>query len=627
MTREYKRRLKLLWKLCERLDRSVSDRSLNRLSDQQLEYINHRLAVACHLEACPGSGKTEVVGVKAAYEFAAWCEKFAGIAILTFTRAAAAEIKERVIQFAGGEATKHPHFVGTIDSWVHSYILQPFGHEVIRYAGTNAGDKSIRIIESDSKSAFLNNYRVVAQGNPISANEYCLKRDGTLEGIKRDITGFDLDQLQTTKSRFLADGFATYQDAEAICYQVLELRNELAVLLARRFPHVIVDECQDLSDTQLWLLHKLLRAGISLHFVGDLDQAIYEFRKVNPDHVESFVQRHRFLRRTLTNNYRSNQDIVDLCSRLMGNRRTVQGCRPLQFAHPCILWQFNDDTFPSLPHCFNKLIMEAELNPRKCCIAARGKALLKQLRPQREAQYGHAELFATAIGLWNLADRGTVDMSGALDSVGKSVSSLAYAGRGNHQKQYCPEHLDSKDWRILLAGLLDGARYLFQLDLTWTQWTAELRSYLERIWPTLPGKEQHWSQVRARIKAPNRQGGSRMMSRTRADSDGTLRITTIHDVKGETFDALLLISSKDQRSPGGHFEHWLHPEPGKEEYQRFAYVACSRPRHLLVIATPQLTATQLSELAALGLDIQDLASWLPTTQEGLSDVEEHLPAN
>src|SRR6185295_2307787 len=135
MSRRYKRRRKLLWKVCERLGRSVSDQSLRRLSDQQLEYINHRLRVSCHLEACPGSGKTEVVGVKAAYEFAAWSEKFAGIAILTFTRAAAAEIKERVIQYAGCEATKHPHFVGTIDSWLHSYILQPFGHAVIRYAG------------------------------------------------------------------------------------------------------------------------------------------------------------------------------------------------------------------------------------------------------------------------------------------------------------------------------------------------------------------------------------------------------------------------------------------------------------------------------------------------------------
>jgi DNA helicase-2/ATP-dependent DNA helicase PcrA len=94
-----------------------------------------------------------------------------------------------------------------------------------------------------------------------------------------------------------------------------------------------------------------------------------------------------------------------------------------------------------------------------------------------------------------------------------------------------------------------------------------------------------------------------------AGCSSNLRITTIHDVKGETFDALLLISSKNRRSPGGHIEHWLHPGPGNEEYRRFAYVACSRPKYLLVIATPPLSSEQLGELVGLGLEDQDMLSW------------------
>ena len=64
-----------------------------------------------------------------------------------------------------------------------------------------------------------------------------------------------------------------------------------------------------------------------------------------------------------------------------------------------------------------------------------------------------------------------------------------------------------------------------------------------------------------------------------------IRITTIHDVKGETFDAVLLVSAKNKQSKGGHFEQWIGlDEEAKEEHIRFAYVASSRPKHLLVWA-------------------------------------------
>ena len=45
--------------------------SLDRnLSEEQLDFILHPIDNACYLKACPGSGKTEVVGIKAAYEIA-----------------------------------------------------------------------------------------------------------------------------------------------------------------------------------------------------------------------------------------------------------------------------------------------------------------------------------------------------------------------------------------------------------------------------------------------------------------------------------------------------------------------------------------------------------------------------
>ncbi len=50
---------------------------LLKQSDEQLKYVLSSIDDSTFLNACPGSGKTEVVGLKAAYEFSRW-EKNAG---------------------------------------------------------------------------------------------------------------------------------------------------------------------------------------------------------------------------------------------------------------------------------------------------------------------------------------------------------------------------------------------------------------------------------------------------------------------------------------------------------------------------------------------------------------------
>lgn len=97
---------------------------------EQLQYVEHDLENNSFLKACPGSGKTEVVGLKSAYEFKKWIKKTTGIAVLTYTNKATDVITDRVLQFAGSSGISHPHYIGTIDSWMHKFILNPFAHLV-----------------------------------------------------------------------------------------------------------------------------------------------------------------------------------------------------------------------------------------------------------------------------------------------------------------------------------------------------------------------------------------------------------------------------------------------------------------------------------------------------------------
>lgn len=147
---------------------------IHNMNNGQIEYVVSRLQQNTFLKACPGSGKTEVLAIKAAYEAEKWEWLHQGFAILTFTNSAENEIRDRVGLYLNGQL-EYPHFLGTFTSWLHGYIANPFLHKWTKYKGDEKGDKSIRLIESNCTSDFLNafssrwGYREL--GN-IKANEF-----------------------------------------------------------------------------------------------------------------------------------------------------------------------------------------------------------------------------------------------------------------------------------------------------------------------------------------------------------------------------------------------------------------------------------------------------------------------
>jgi len=86
---------------------------------------------------------------------------------------------------------------------------------------------------------------------------------------------------------------------------------------------IIIDECQDLSEEQLTILQVLANKGTKIHFIGDLHQAIYGFRDVDPVKVQQFVKENHFTNLPLTRNFRSCQNIVELCAKLTGRNDIV----------------------------------------------------------------------------------------------------------------------------------------------------------------------------------------------------------------------------------------------------------------------------------------------------------------
>ncbi len=610
------KKYKLLYKIKTCLNCSWEE--LKRLSDEQAEYINHYLKHSSYLKACPGSGKTEVIGIKSAYEIYKWKSENSGIAVVTFTTSAAKELNNRVRKFGAVSSETFPHFIGTLDSWVHNYILQPFAHYLIGYAGKD-GDKSIRLVDVESSAGFLSNYTTNifkdGQIRPVKVTEYYYDYKNNLHGQDERIDEFlksitsqnDITNLRTNKKKFIKAGFATYPDMEWLSNLLLIRYPVLQKRLAQRFSVIVVDECQDLSQGQINILELLRTEGTNLHFVGDLNQSIYEFRKVNPQDIANYIQQKSFVVHQLTNNYRSCQPIVDVTERIIGNPKPIVGNEVQICQHPCILWQYDGNTFNHLPQRFEDLLTANGLDKQKSVILSRGKNTVASLRTQKD-KYGYSktELFAIALHNWHKHGRTTEDINNALFYLGRALCLLGYGGRGDSRNQYCPEVFDHVEWRLLLKKILTDANTVYPFvennnDLSWTAWIQKLKIFLRAKWGTLEGKTIEWDGASPKLRSPD--GKKDLPVKEICSQVGIqniFRTTTIHSVKGETLNAVLLISSRDRKSQGGHFSHWFREGNFDEEHIRFAYVAMSRPKYALILATPQLKADELAKLKGLG---------------------------
>lgn len=599
----------------------------HELSEEQLDFILHPIGEACYLKACPGSGKTEVVGIKAAYEIAEWKDNFKGIAVLSFTKNAAKEIADRVKKVGGIKTAHHPHFIGTIDSWLHAYILHPFAHKLYGYKGKNS-DKSYHLIDSEEKYDFLTSFKTNISTSPkyIDAwvNEYyfecsdpvCLQSQSRYLDLK-NVSDTVLEELKANKRKFLTSGLTTYADAEFLCYFLLKKNRNILSNIVKRFPIIIIDECQDLSNNQLEILKLLINEGSIIHLVGDNNQSIYEFKKVYVEKINEFITDNKLTERLLTKNFRSNQKIVDVSIALeehnTGNSPNhVIGNEKEVVEKSCILWEYSTDEFSKLPQRFIDHIESINSNRSKEAkiieisksgILARAHATLSGFRSHPNSRYSKIELFANALNCWANQPKTGKDMQNALQQIGKSISLLAYDGNGNHQHQYCPEIYNQIEWRNLLCELIaestksENEIYPFS-DLTWSKWASNLKSFLEQYWDNLRNPKNDWASVKAKIKSPNGSAQKLVINTIKEDENSyskKIRMTTFHDVKGETLDAVLVVSAKNKQSKGGHFSHWVGEDIIEKEYVRFAYVASSRPKHLLVWAIPKTPNNGLIE--------------------------------
>ncbi|MGW1328231.1 ATP-dependent helicase [Streptomyces antibioticus] len=282
------------------------------------------------LRAGPGSGKTRTLVARAAYLLETQISAFRGIACITYTNAAADEIRRRVLK--RGVRTDGRITCSTVHAFCLNEILRayaPLTKEPAPQAGQVLGDKDAQILL-----------------------QHCFDQIGIAETLAQFRTGENtrirralacdepldaFDPREVAAARLYEDQLTArgQTDFEAMVTRALRIVREhepVRDLLHARFPHLIVDEYQDLGG----VLHELVvalhdLAGIKVFAVGDTDQSVYGFSGADAKYLTALAERDDFRDLPLDVNYRSGQKIIVAAEAALGTslkRRARDGASP-----------------------------------------------------------------------------------------------------------------------------------------------------------------------------------------------------------------------------------------------------------------------------------------------------------
>ena len=599
-------------------------------TDEQLDYILSPIDQCIYLEACAGSGKTEVLGLKAAYEICRWRSRKTGIAVLTFTNEAITTIADRVSSFYGKPVPSN-HFIGTFSSFVHGHIAQRFGYKFYDIPGDRT-DKSFRVIDSDTNphgNQWLNNYRLefpfpkqtiytsqlyykgsckdwfVGQGesaksliemyNSVECQQYIAEIRQRKSAPYLFQLNYLKDQIKKCKLKFWHDGFANFDDMNLIAHRCL--RDEIIChFIAKKFPVILIDECQDLSASELNILSLLINAGATVHYIGDLHQAIYSFKDSYPEQFPEHFTVHHFETMHLSQNFRSTQKIVNLSRIIGGIDYPISGSVENKCGdYDCCYIEYANEK--DAIAVFIDTLIRFSIPTENAIILVRTQSTKQKLTNGFSNDYKMHPVI-NAIQLWQQSD--PTARQTALTLLAFQLQKwMGFHGKSNnyyYSEEMCP---NSVSWRLLLRNILaelcsDPAMTTVD-ELTYGSWYSKnkervisvIAHHLKTIGQNLPV---------ITIRAPN--GTAKLpIYPIKLTEEEHLRIETIHSVKGSTFDAVLLLSSPDGRGKTGFWENWLKVN---EESGRIGYVASTRPRYLLCWGVSNLAPEQRHQLEGMG---------------------------
>ncbi|WP_346986014.1 ATP-dependent helicase [Chryseobacterium sp. POE27] len=581
------------------------------INNERKIYLEARGKVV--LNACPGSGKTTTIAKKILeIENLKEISSHSGIACLSFTNAAKDEINEAYMNLAGRQI-QFPNHVSTIDSFINKYITLPFYNVLNRNFNRPKILDHTDILDNMWKTKYtdrttgelreglvwpLNSVDYKGKDNRsiyhlYKPSEIRIEPDGTFSiGGKQPLPekveykNF-INYCKFIKKTQFEKGLISTGDSAYIALFLLRKNPRISQWLSRRFPHIIIDEAQDNSLLQHAIFDELTKNGLTnLELIGDPYQSLYEWRDASPkEFLTKYSNDTCWQAYNLTDNRRSSQNIIDIFSlvRISGDPK-INSLDCAEIEDSIVIYKYNTTNFQNiLEHYESRCLVS---NFKKSCIVVRGNTLKdKLLGKEKEQRPWNSDLPTNLIELKNLYLGG--DVKNAINQARKIFIKLIYKVKDEFHDLKEIERRKKEDPKF--NSLIMNTLYKMpDLSNSIQQWTKDTEIFL---------KEQLGLDHEIDFLLKKRK--SKYFEKTtlldpvshhfqKSFSKYNIPITTIHQVKGQTLDSILVFFNERKHKDNITFDNISNEQDVfPDETRRLIYVALSRPKYHLAMAFPK----------------------------------------
>ncbi len=286
---------------------------MTNYSSNQKKAIEHGAGPLMVL-AGPGSGKTFVITHRIKYLIEGPGINPAHILVVTFSRAAAKEMKDRFEKLC----SKSPVTFGTFHSVFFNLLKTAYGFgseqiasDELRYTLIKELTKRNSIENEDINTLagnLLNEIALVKQDNISIKNYY--SNSISSDTFKKIYIDYE--------SELEARGKLDFEDMLSLTYELLSERSDILKAVQNRYRYILVDEFQDINFLQYNIIKLIAGEKQNITVVGDDDQSIYRFRGARPEIMLGFERDFRNVKKVFLDiNFRSSTQIVNASTKLI----------------------------------------------------------------------------------------------------------------------------------------------------------------------------------------------------------------------------------------------------------------------------------------------------------------------
>lgn len=285
----------------------------------QTEAINHREGPMMVL-AGPGSGKTTVITQRVRCLIEEAGVHPGAILVVTFTKAAAVEMKSRFFQLCGG--VHMPVSFGTFHSIFFSILKAAYNYQAGDIITDGRRMEIFREIvdeeqlDLDDETDFITSIAgeiSLVKGEHMDLEHY-YSASCAEDIFRRIYNAYDRKLRQARQIDF--------DDMLVFTWELFQERKDILKAWQNKFRYILIDEFQDINRLQYEIIRMLAAPDNNLFIVGDDDQSIYRFRGAKPEIMLNFMNDYPDAKQILLDkNYRCTQEIVEGALRVIKNNK------------------------------------------------------------------------------------------------------------------------------------------------------------------------------------------------------------------------------------------------------------------------------------------------------------------